>query len=333
MEATKFVLLGHVDHGKSTLSGRILYNSGYIDDREADKLKKEADTNKMSSWWLSYILDINEEERLKGKTHGYVNIPFNFNNNSLELIDVPGHKQLVSEMVQGANIADIGVLVVSIRKGEYEQGIEGQTLEHLMIARGIGITSLVVAINKMDTIDWNYDEYTMLVTKITKKIKKLYFKHIIFVPISAYNGDNVSERIKKEEFRELPTLIESILSIPKEKKEKIYFDVNEKKCIFTKLIFFNVTNIISKGATYILHSDNKTAEATIVFIKNGNSKYVSANNIKNEQTKKPNNIYTIFQFNDNIDKVTSNLVIRSGDKTIGFAQVIQPEKFKKLISK
>ena len=337
----KFVLLGHVDHGKSTLAGRILYDSGYIEEREVEKLKKEAEDNKKTTWWLSYILDVDEGERLKGKTHSYVYIPFKHKDKTLELIDVPGHKLLVSEMVAGTSRADIGVVVISIRKGEYEQGLSGQTIEHIMIARGMGLLNIVIAVNKMDTIDWNLDRYKELVSKLEKKLKMMRFESITFVPISGYDGTNVSKPLEesKNNLFKAPTLLDSIydyetklkknIEEKNSKKEEDKFEINEKNTIPVKMTFFKFDGVIAQGANLIVHSDENHYESALVILKNGNCKFVTKDNMIDKEKKKLNKILGILKLDNPPKTISRKLILRLENRTVGYANVLDKETFKK----
>ena len=179
----KFVLIGNVDHGKSAFGGQLLIKSNTIKERDIEKIKNKADEMKMSSWWLAHILDEDDNEKTKGKTFNINIVPFKYQEKQFEIIDVPGHKELVNEMISGTALADIAVLILSIRKGEYNAGLLGQTLEHTLIARGMGINSLIVCVNKMDTINWDKEEYYHIINDFNKKIKRYRFKDVIFVPI------------------------------------------------------------------------------------------------------------------------------------------------------
>ena len=144
---TNFVLLGNVDNGKSTLAGRIIIDTQNIDSVEIDKARREAEKNGKSSFWLAYLLDIDENERARGITLGYTFYDITYNEQKYKIIDVPGHHNLVQEMIAGTSFADVAVLVLSARSGEYESALKGQALQHTLIARGIGIQHLIVAIN------------------------------------------------------------------------------------------------------------------------------------------------------------------------------------------
>eukprot|EP01138_Halocafeteria_seosinensis_P002295 gb/GECG01002351.1/.p1 GENE.gb/GECG01002351.1/~~gb/GECG01002351.1/.p1 ORF type:complete len:593 (+),score=109.41 gb/GECG01002351.1/:1-1779(+) len=198
------VFIGHVDAGKSTMSGQLLYATGNVDKRTINKYEKEAKTLNRESWFLAFIMDTNDEERAKGKTVEVGRAHFQTENRRFTILDAPGHKNYVPNMIQGAAQADIGVLVISARKGEFETGYErgGQTREHALLAKTLGVKELVVVVNKMDdqTVEWNEDRYNTIEQRIASFLKKNGFKkkNIRFVPISAITGDNIFKPVPKE---------------------------------------------------------------------------------------------------------------------------------------
>jgi peptide chain release factor subunit 3 len=162
-EHVNVVFIGHVDAGKSTLGGNILYLTGMVDERTMEKYEKEAKEAGRESWYLSWALDSTKEERSKGKTVEVGRARFETEKRRYTILDAPGHKSYVPNMISGAAQADVGVLVISARKGEYETGFDkgGQTREHAVLAKMQGINKLVIVINKMDdpTVEWSKDRY------------------------------------------------------------------------------------------------------------------------------------------------------------------------------
>jgi peptide chain release factor subunit 3 len=162
-EHVNIVFIGHVDAGKSTLGGNILYLTGMVDDRTMEKYEREAKEAGRESWYLSWALDSTKEERSKGKTVEVGRARFETEKRRYTILDAPGHKSYVPNMISGAAQADVGILVISARKGEYETGFDkgGQTREHAVLAKMQGINKLVVAINKMDdpTVEWSKERY------------------------------------------------------------------------------------------------------------------------------------------------------------------------------
>lgn len=157
------IFIGHVDAGKSTIGGHIMYLTGQVDKRTLEKYEREAKEKNRETWYLSWALDTNQEERDKGKTVEVGRASFESEKKRFTILDAPGHAGFVPNMISGAAQADIGVLVISARKGEFETGFErkGQTREHAMLAKTAGVRHLVVLINKMDdpTVQWLEDRY------------------------------------------------------------------------------------------------------------------------------------------------------------------------------
>jgi small GTP-binding protein len=320
MSPIKFVLLGNVDSGKSTLAGRLLIDTKSIDEIEINKVKREAEKNGKNSFWLAYLLDIDETERERGITLGYTNFPFSYNQKDFEIYDVPGHKDLVQEMVCGSSFCNLGIVILSARKGEYESSLKGQTLEHVLIARGMGISSLIVCINKMDIINWDMTVYNYIKNDFIEKIKKFRFKHIEFCPISAYTGENIVTAIHDTQ-KSLMDIIENIKIEPSIDK---YFDLRDKNTIKTKFIFDDVENIITSGYNAIVHSKDKYYPITIKNIKNEKFNYVTSKNIVD--AKGISKLIDVeIEFIDKPETIHCNLVIRTQDKTIGLAKVYQVE--------
>jgi peptide chain release factor subunit 3 len=131
-EPISMVFIGHVDAGKSTISGNLMYLMGVVDARTIEKYKAEAKEKGRDSWWLAYVMDVSDEEKAKGKTVEVGRAQFDTPTKKYTIFDAPGHKNYVPNMIMGAALADIGGLVISARKGEFEAGFEkdGQTREH-----------------------------------------------------------------------------------------------------------------------------------------------------------------------------------------------------------
>ena len=139
-EHLNIVFIGHVDAGKSTLSGCILFNMGYVDARTIERYEREAKARNRESWFLAFIMDTSEEERAKGITVEVGRAHFETETYRYTILDAPGHKNYVPNMIAGAAQADVGILVISARKGEFETGFEkgGQTREHALLAKTLG---------------------------------------------------------------------------------------------------------------------------------------------------------------------------------------------------
>ncbi|XP_058061788.1 eukaryotic peptide chain release factor GTP-binding subunit ERF3A [Anopheles bellator] len=201
-EHVNVVFIGHVDAGKSTIGGQIMSLTGMVDKRTLEKYEREAREKSRESWYLSWALDTNQEERDKGKTVEVGRAYFETEKKHFTILDAPGHKSFVPNMIGGAAQADLAVLVISARKGEFETGFDrgGQTREHAMLAKTAGVKHLVVLVNKMDdpTVNWDVERYNECKDKILPYLKKLGFnplKDLTFMPVSGITGQGLRERI------------------------------------------------------------------------------------------------------------------------------------------
>ena len=204
-EHVNIIFIGHVDAGKSTLGGSILYATGMVDERTMDKYKREAKDASRETWYLSWALDLTKEERAKGKTVEVGRGFFETEKRRYSILDAPGHKTFVPNMIGGASQADVGILVISARKGEYETGFEkgGQTREHAMLAKTQGVNHLIVAVNKMDdpTVEWSKERYNECISKLTVFLKSVGYNpktDLFFMPISAQTTQGIKNRVSKE---------------------------------------------------------------------------------------------------------------------------------------
>jgi len=202
-EHFNLVFIGHVDAGKSTLSGNILYLTDNVDKRTIERYEREAKDRNRESWFLAFIMDTNEEERAKGKTVEVGRAYFETDVKRYTILDAPGHKNYVPNMIMGASQADVAVLVISARKGEFETGFDrgGQTREHALLAKTLGVSFLVVVINKMDdpTVNWEKSRFDECVTKLRPFLRSCGFiikKDVKFIPLSGLSGANVIDEVE-----------------------------------------------------------------------------------------------------------------------------------------
>ncbi|RKP25856.1 P-loop containing nucleoside triphosphate hydrolase protein [Syncephalis pseudoplumigaleata] len=204
-EHINVVFIGHVDAGKSTMGGNILYLTGMVDKRTMEKYEKEARELNRESWYLSWALDTGAEERNKGKTVECGRAFFETDKRRYTILDAPGHKNYVPSMIGGVSQADIAILVISARKGEFETGFErgGQTREHAVLAKTNGVNKMVVVINKMDdpTVQWSKERYDECVSKLTPFLKGTGYNpktDLTFMPISGFSGANLKDPVAKD---------------------------------------------------------------------------------------------------------------------------------------
>ncbi|EEP76312.1 TEF1 protein [Uncinocarpus reesii 1704] len=195
-KAANFVVIGHVDAGKSTLMGRLLYDLGAIDQRTVDKYKREADRIGKGSFHLAWVLDQGSEERARGVTIDIATNKFETASTSFTILDAPGHRDFVPNMIAGASQADFAVLVIDAGTGNFESGLKGQTKEHALLVRSMGVQKIVVAVNKMDSVTWSKERFDEIEQQISSFLTTAGFqpKNISFVPCSGLRGENIVSR-------------------------------------------------------------------------------------------------------------------------------------------
>lgn len=217
------VFIGHVDAGKSTICGNILLLTNKIDKRLIETYEQEAKDKGRESWWLAYVMDQNEEERAKGKTVEVGRAFFETQSKRFTILDAPGHKAYVPNMISGASQAEYAALVISARISEFETGFErgGQTREHAMLAKSFGVTKLIVIINKMDdsSVNWSQDRYEQIkrdmIPYLAETCKYNIEKDIDWVPISGMTGDNIINHVgEKAPWYTGKTLFEVLDNMP-----------------------------------------------------------------------------------------------------------------------
>ena len=200
---------GHVDHGKSTLLGRLLYDAGAIRDDQLRKLKDTAKELKKETWEFAFVMDKLKEERERGLTIDIMHQPFQTKKYFYTIIDCPGHRDFVKNMITGTSQADAAIFVVSAKEGE---GVQEQTKEHAFLLKVMGVNQLVVAINKMDTTNYDEKRFNKVVDDVKKLLTSIGFKTdgIPFVPVSGLIGDNVFKKSDKISWYKGGTLVESM---------------------------------------------------------------------------------------------------------------------------
>jgi elongation factor 1-alpha len=199
------VFIGHIDHGKSTAVGRVLYETGAITEQAIRKLKEEASKLGKETFEFAYVMDRLKDERERGITIDVAHKKFETSKFYFTIIDTPGHRDFVKNMITGASQADAGVLIVSAK-----EGMQDQTREHAFLAKVLGITQLIVAINKMDTVDYSEEKYNTVVSNLKAFMKKIGYNvdNIPYIPISAYKGDNIVKNTDKLSWWKGKTFVE-----------------------------------------------------------------------------------------------------------------------------
>lgn len=193
------VVIGHVDSGKSTSTGHLIYKCGGIDKRTIEKFEKEAQEMGKGSFKYAWVLDKLKAERERGITIDIALWKFETTKYYVTVIDAPGHRDFIKNMITGTSQADCAVLIVAAGVGEFEAGISknGQTREHALLAYTLGVKQLIVGVNKMDSTEPPYSEprFNEIVKEVSSYIKKIGYnpKAVAFVPISGWHGDNMLE--------------------------------------------------------------------------------------------------------------------------------------------
>jgi len=266
------IIMGHVDAGKSTTTGHLLYKAGAIDERTIKAFEEEAEKMGKGTFKFAWVLDNLKEERERGVTIDLRFLQFQTKKFNFTVIDAPGHRDFVKNMITGASQADAAVLFVSAKKGEFEAGIGagGQTREHAFLAFTLGIRQLIVAINKQDDISVNYskERYEEIKNEVSRMLRMVGFKvdKINFIPVSGWTGENLLEKTPKLAWYTGPTLMEGLdlLEIPAKPTNKPLRvpiqDVYSITGIGTVPVGRVETGILKPGQTLIFMPSNKTGE-------------------------------------------------------------------------
>ena len=218
------VVIGHVDAGKSTTTGHLIYKCGGIDKRVIEKFEKEASEMGKSSFKYAWVLDKLKAERERGITIDIALWKFETSKYYFTIIDAPGHRDFIKNMITGTSQADVAVLVIASPTGEFEAGISknGQTREHALLAYTLGVKQMIVATNKMDSTSppYNKERYEEIKGEVSNFLKKVGYKPAVipFVPISGWHGDNMIESGDNMKWYKGPTLLEALDGIKPPKR-------------------------------------------------------------------------------------------------------------------
>lgn len=213
------VFIGHVDHGKSTLVGRLLYELGEISEQVIKKYKEEAEKTGKATFEFAWVMDSLKEERERGVTIDISHKKFQTNKNYFTIIDAPGHRDFVKNMITGASQADAAVLVCSAK-----DGIQPQTKEHTFLSKTLGIQQILIAINKMDAVDYDEAKFNAVKSDLNKLLTSIGYKldDSAFIPVSAYVGDNLKEKSTRMPWYKGKTLLTAFdeLKVPEKPVNK-----------------------------------------------------------------------------------------------------------------
>ena len=259
------VFIGHVDHGKSTTVGRLLLDSGHIEGHVIEKNEKLAAESGKAGFGLAYVMDGLKEERERGITIDVAHKEFFTPNYYWTVIDAPGHRDFVKNMITGASQADAAVLLCAAN-----DGVNAQTKEHAFLAKVLGVKQLIVHVNKMDIsgVDWSEDKYKAACSEVGTLLKMAGFKpdDIPMIPASSLNGDNVFNKSDKCPWYNGPTLFEAIdkITMPEKPINKPLRlpiqDVYKISGIGTVPVGKIETGTLNVGKTVVFNPSQKSAE-------------------------------------------------------------------------
>jgi len=208
------VFIGHVDHGKSTSVGRLMFDSGALPEQELRKLKEKAESLGKGGFEFAFVMDNLKEEQERGVTIDLSHKKFDTPKYYFTIIDAPGHRDFIKNMITGASQADAAVLVVAT------EGVMAQTKEHAFLARTLGVGQMIIAVNKLDTVNYDQAKYEAIQKDVQALLKTVGYKEdqVQFVPISAYHGDNVVKKSDKMSWWKGPTLMEALDNLKEPEK-------------------------------------------------------------------------------------------------------------------
>ncbi|MBW3003778.1 translation elongation factor EF-1 subunit alpha [Candidatus Woesearchaeota archaeon] len=209
------VFVGHVDHGKSTTVGRLLFDSGNIDEAAMRKLKDKAEELGKGGFEFAFVMDNLKEERERGVTIDLAHKKFETDKYYFTIIDAPGHKDFIKNMITGASQADAGVLVVAA-----SDGVMAQTKEHVFLSRTLGVNQLIVAVNKMDMVKYEEKTFNEVKEQVSALLKTVGYNpaEIPFVPVASLLGDNIVKKSENMSWYTGGTLLDTINNLKEPEK-------------------------------------------------------------------------------------------------------------------
>ena len=209
------VFIGHVDHGKSTTVGRLLFDSGNVDEQVMRKLKEKAENLGKKGFEFAFVMDNLKEEQERGVTIDLAHKKFDTDKYYYTVIDAPGHKDFIKNMITGASQADVGVLVVAAN-----DGVMAQTKEHVFLSRTLGVNQIMIAVNKMDMVGYEEAKFKSVQEQVNGLLKSIGYKpdEIPFIPIASLKGDNVFNKSENMPWYTGPTLYQLMDAVKEPEK-------------------------------------------------------------------------------------------------------------------
>ncbi|MCX9085588.1 MAG: translation elongation factor EF-1 subunit alpha [Candidatus Methanoperedens sp.] len=200
-------IIGHIDHGKSTLTGRLMYDTGAVPPHIIEKYREEAKSKGKESFVFAWVMDSLKEERDRGITIDVAHQRFDTAKYYFTVVDCPGHRDFVKNMITGASQADAAILVCAVK-----DGVQSQTKEHVFLSRTLGITQLIIAMNKMDEVNYDKARFDTVKAELSALLKMVGYKpdDIHFIPTSAFKGDNLAKLSENTKWYTGPTLLAAL---------------------------------------------------------------------------------------------------------------------------
>jgi len=256
-------VIGHIDHGKSTTVGRLLFETGAVPQHVIDGYRKEAESKGKGTFEFAWVMDNLKEERDRGITIDIAHKRFDTAKFYFTIVDCPGHRDFVKNMITGASQADAAVLVVS-----GPDGVQEQTKEHVFLARTLGIQQLIILVNKMDAVNFDQKKFEAVKADVTNLLKMVAYKpdDMLFIPASAFQGVNIAKKSDKTPWYKGPTLLEALDTLKEPEKPTALplrlpiQDVYSISGIGTVPVGRVETGIMKKGMNVIFMPANKTGE-------------------------------------------------------------------------
>ncbi|SCU85387.1 LAME_0D01156g1_1 [Lachancea meyersii CBS 8951] len=239
-----FVVIGHVDAGKSTLMGRLLYDVGAVDNKLIRKLKRESEMIGKSSFHLAWVMDQTAEERNRGVTVDICTSDFETKDSTFTIVDAPGHRDFVPNAIAGVSQVDVAVLSIDCSTGAFESGfnLDGQTKEHTILARSLGVRHIIVAMNKMDSVDWYEGRFLDIKFELTNFFEDMGVKseQVSWIPCSGLSGEGVFDKEYPigQTWYKGPTLVQRLEQISQSLYNNEHREIVEKPFLFST---FDVT--------------------------------------------------------------------------------------------
>lgn len=320
-----FCFFAHVDSGKSTIAGNLLCQLSGIGEHEFNKIKSECEKEKAMYQLYSRVLDINEEERQKGKTHEYTVVDLKYKECLFHLIDTPGHKNYIREMIHGISHFQsesiIGCFILSAKKGEFESGWNrGQSKEHLIIARSLGIKNLIVLVNKMDLCGWEKNIFDDIKSNSESFIKNVCgFKKYTYIPVSGYCGQGLVSKTDCDWY-EGKSFMDTLFDISKQSCDRLVSKVEDNFPdtfinILAKVKVIMCENIITTGYTCMIHYCGEEYECEIVKME---KKFL--------RPKESSKCLFVCKQNIKMTYPSTRFLIRNKLNTIGFGEILKVSK-------